>query len=97
MISFQDPRFQKYSKLDQDGVCRVGEKLEPMQIMINKQTPINTTTESAPSTTPDGGTHKPSPLSYKAPGGHFVHVDKVHFHRKHVKKQTPLHSFGPFT
>lgn len=70
----EDPRFLKFCKLDEDGVCRVGERLDPQQIMINKHMPMNTTSEATGDTT---GTHKPSPLSYKAPSGHFVHVDKV--------------------
>lgn len=54
----------------------MGEKLEPDSIMVNKQSPINTT-ENFPAPAPDGSTHKPSPLTYKAPKDHFYHVDKV--------------------
>jgi len=30
----EDPRYQRYGKLDIDGICMVGEKLDPNQIMV---------------------------------------------------------------
>ena len=39
--------------------------------------PVNVTENVSESNQPGMGTHKPSPLSYKAPHGHFVYVDKV--------------------
>lgn len=71
----EDPRYQRYAKLDIDGICRVGHKLEPDQIMVNKQMPVNI--ENATTGGVDGVTHKPAELKYKAPADHFMHVDKV--------------------
>uniref|UniRef100_A0A7S2YIK7 DNA-directed RNA polymerase III subunit RPC2 n=1 Tax=Entomoneis paludosa TaxID=265537 RepID=A0A7S2YIK7_9STRA len=45
--SFQDgendKRFQRYKAVDDDGICRVGELLENGSIMVNKQSPTDTT------------------------------------------------------
>ena len=74
----EDSRYQRYGKLDIDGICMVGEKLEPGQIMVNKHMPINMTENATSfSNTEDSNSYKPAPLSYKAPHDHFVHVDKV--------------------
>lgn len=73
----KDSRYQRYGKLDIDGICMVGEKVEPGQILVNKQMPVNVTESGDNILGADPGAHKPSPLSYKAAHDHFVHVDKV--------------------
>jgi DNA-directed RNA polymerase beta subunit len=55
----------------------VGEKVEPGQILVNKQVPVNVTEGGESVAGAESGTHKPSPLSYKAAHDHFVYVDKV--------------------
>jgi DNA-directed RNA polymerase III subunit RPC2 len=35
-----DTRYKRYSALDDDGICRVGEKLNDQSIMINREVPI---------------------------------------------------------
>jgi DNA-directed RNA polymerase III subunit RPC2 len=86
-----DKRYAKYSALDSDGICRVGEKLEPGSIICNKESPVDTTTNTL-SVDLEGGLlgggeggvtllqpqnvlYKPSSLSYR--GGAPSHVDKV--------------------
>mmetsp|Transcript_38743 Transcript_38743/g.50119 ORF Transcript_38743/g.50119 Transcript_38743/m.50119 type:complete len:1149 (-) Transcript_38743:193-3639(-) len=73
----EDSRYQRYSKLDIDGICVVGEKVEPGQILVNKQMPVNVTETADSVLGVESGAHKPSPLTYKAAQDHFVHVDKV--------------------
>lgn len=35
-----DARYKRYSALDDDGICRVGEKLNDQYIMINREIPV---------------------------------------------------------
>mmetsp|Transcript_25502 Transcript_25502/g.70429 ORF Transcript_25502/g.70429 Transcript_25502/m.70429 type:complete len:1320 (-) Transcript_25502:937-4896(-) len=39
----KDKRYQRYRAIDNDGICRVGELLENGSIMVNKQSPTDTT------------------------------------------------------
>uniref|UniRef100_A0A7S2DCI5 DNA-directed RNA polymerase subunit beta n=1 Tax=Octactis speculum TaxID=3111310 RepID=A0A7S2DCI5_9STRA len=75
----ENAKYARFSKLDKDGMCLVGERLDPGQIMVNKRIPTNVSMDLSVASATSGttGTHKPAPLSYKAPHDHFVHVDKV--------------------
>lgn len=68
-----DPRFRRFKALDQDGICAVGEELEPGAIMVNKECPVNLGDLAENATAIPR--HKPMPLSYKAPVKSYV--DKV--------------------
>jgi len=39
-LGADDTRYKRYSALDDDGICRVGEKLNDQSIMINREVPI---------------------------------------------------------
>ena len=39
-IGADDTRYKRYSALDDDGICRVGEKLNDQSIMINREVPM---------------------------------------------------------
>ena len=39
----KDKRFMKYQAIDMDGICRVGEKLDNGSVMVNKESPSDTT------------------------------------------------------
>ena len=39
MIGVDDTRYKRYSSLDEDGICRVGEKLNDQSIVINREVP----------------------------------------------------------
>ena len=77
-----DKRYARYKAIDQDGICRVGEKLESGSIMVNKESPTDTTTNPGGA---DLGVnmgismanvdYKPSGMSYRKPMA--CHVDKV--------------------
>lgn len=41
-INCQDPRWPRYKALDEDGICRIGARLDPGTIMVNKHSPSNT-------------------------------------------------------
>ncbi len=63
--------------LDQDGVCSVGEVIQPGEIYINKQSPINTRDMvSNPAAMPDTA-FKPTPMSWKGVAGESCVVDRV--------------------
>uniref|UniRef100_A0A6S8BR57 DNA-directed RNA polymerase subunit beta n=1 Tax=Aureoumbra lagunensis TaxID=44058 RepID=A0A6S8BR57_9STRA len=54
-----DPRYQRYGALDNDGICHVGERLYDHHIMINREVPIDmpvmsTTVSAANNTLGDG-------------------------------------------
>ena len=40
----EDKRYKKYSAIDLDGLCKVGELLESGSVMVNKESPTDTTT-----------------------------------------------------
>jgi DNA-directed RNA polymerase III subunit RPC2 len=43
----QDKRFQRYQAIDKDGICRIGEPMENGYIMVNKESPTDTTSNIA--------------------------------------------------
>eukprot|EP00532_Pseudo-nitzschia_australis_P009769 CAMPEP_0168242180 /NCGR_PEP_ID=MMETSP0140_2-20121125/23258_1 /TAXON_ID=44445 /ORGANISM="Pseudo-nitzschia australis, Strain 10249 10 AB" /LENGTH=1278 /DNA_ID=CAMNT_0008177215 /DNA_START=92 /DNA_END=3928 /DNA_ORIENTATION=- len=76
-----DKRYARYRAIDQDGICMVGEKMEGGSIMVNKESPANTTGDIGGA---DIGMnmgaaavmqYKPSAMSYR--GQVPSHVDKV--------------------
>jgi DNA-directed RNA polymerase III subunit RPC2 len=77
-----DKRYARYKAIDQDGICMVGEKIESGTIMVNKESPANTTGDIGGA---DLGMnmgmsaaamqYKPSGMSYR--GQAPCHVDKV--------------------
>jgi DNA-directed RNA polymerase III subunit RPC2 len=78
----QDKRYQKYSAIDKDGVCRVGELLENGSIMVNKESPTDTTGSITgvafgfnTGMSMASVTYKPSCLSYRSSAPSYV--DKV--------------------
>jgi len=40
VLGTNDTRYKRYSALDSDGICRVGERLNEQSIMINREMPI---------------------------------------------------------
>ena len=77
-----DKRYAKFKAIDEDGICRVGEKLDSGFIMVNKESPTDTTTNPGGA---DLGVnmgmsmanvdYKPSGMFYRKPMA--CHVDKV--------------------
>ncbi|EEC49608.1 predicted protein [Phaeodactylum tricornutum CCAP 1055/1] len=77
-----DKRFARYMAIDKDGICRVGEKIENGSVMVNKESPADTTSNMAGV---DFGfnsgmsmahlNYKPSGVSYR--GSASTYVDKV--------------------
>ena len=77
-----DKRYARYKAIDQDGICMVGEKIENGSMMVNKESPMNTTSNVGGA---DLGLnmgvsltnvqYKPSGMSYRGQGP--CHVDKV--------------------
>eukprot|EP00903_Cladosiphon_okamuranus_P006791 g6619.t1 len=67
----EDPRWPRYKALDEDGICRVGARLDPGTIMVNKHSPASTSGSKGPVHSDFAST----PLSYKAPAESYV--DKV--------------------
>lgn len=77
-----DKRFQRYEAVDEDGICQVGMEMRQGSIMVNKQSPTDTTGNfagvgfsmtngpSAPQVE-----YKPSPLTYGSTAPSYV--DKV--------------------
>jgi DNA-directed RNA polymerase III subunit RPC2 len=72
----KDPRWKRYRALDHDGICCVGEKLEPGMIMVNKECPSNLIDLNERNTSEVK--FKPAPLTYKG-ASHYGEsvVDKV--------------------
>jgi len=77
-----DARYKRYCALDEDGICRVGEKLKDQFIVINREIPVEdrdlrqiddrgacTSHVHQFTTTP---TYKPHPCMYKAPTSSVV-------------------------
>lgn len=67
--------YRKYNGLDRDGIAHVSAKIEPGDILVNKQMPKNTSdTLSNVNALPDSE-YRPAALSYKGP--QYAYVDKV--------------------
>lgn len=78
----QDKRFMKYQAIDLDGICKVGEPMDNGFIMVNKESPTDTTTNVVGADIGFGmGTanpnvqYKPSAMPYRGPAPSYV--DKV--------------------
>ena len=69
-----DKRFKRFAALDMDGLPHVGERIDPGQILINKESPTRT---SDPGILEGGRPpeYMPTPVSWKSAAA--VHVDKV--------------------
>jgi DNA-directed RNA polymerase III subunit RPC2 len=77
-----DKRFARYKAIDKDGICLVGEPMDSGSIMVNKESPTDTTTNLGGAglgfnlgMSMTNAEYKPSPLSYR--GGAPCYVDKV--------------------
>lgn len=78
-----DKRYARYHAIDADGICRVGERLDPGHVICNKESPTDTTTSAlgvdlgtgAHSLQPRDVQYKPAALTYR--GGAPSYVDKV--------------------
>jgi DNA-directed RNA polymerase III subunit RPC2 len=78
-----DKRFLKYQAIDMDGICRVGELLDNGSIMVNKESPADTTSNLGGINFGFGTggmgsqnvQYKPSGLSYRSSAPSYV--DKV--------------------
>jgi len=67
----------KFKLLDKDGIACVGEVIQPGDIYINKQSPINTRDPiSNPSNMPDSF-FRPTPQTYKGAQGEKCVIDRV--------------------
>ena len=66
---------KRYAALDSDGLCRVGERVQPGDVLINKQQPINTSDTLPNAASLPDSAYRPFAISYKGPEP--VYVDKV--------------------
>ena len=74
----EDLRFKKQEYLDPDGICQVGQVLEPNYVLVNKESPTNQgeLVDATTSFTPMvANSYKPTKLTYKGSGP--ATVDKV--------------------
>mmetsp|Transcript_19365 Transcript_19365/g.63113 ORF Transcript_19365/g.63113 Transcript_19365/m.63113 type:complete len:1117 (+) Transcript_19365:98-3448(+) len=81
-----DARYKRYSALDNDGICRVGEKLHDQSIMINREMPVEDRDELTPAlpgrvsrtgrarslTKTASMSYKAQPCTYKSPAPSVV-------------------------
>lgn len=77
-----DKRYARYRPIDKDGICQPGELMESGYIMVNKEAPMDTTTNSMTgvefgmtSNAPANVQYKYAGMSYR--GGAPTYVDKV--------------------
>ncbi|KAL3907879.1 MAG: hypothetical protein SGILL_008694, partial [Bacillariaceae sp.] len=78
----EDKRYARFRAVDNDGICTVGEKIENGSVMVNKESPVNTTTNIGNAdlgftNAPNAAAlqFKPSSMMYR--GSAPCHVDKV--------------------
>lgn len=79
-----DARYKRYSSLDDDGICRVGEELTDQSIIINREMPIEARDQPGGSIAELSGQphglwtsepttkYKPQPCTYKTPSPSVV-------------------------
>lgn len=58
---------KKYDIIQTDGLAGVGERVDPGDVYINKQTPTNANDNTFSSTSSSSVAYKNSPMSYKSP------------------------------
>lgn len=68
-------RVKKYDIIDGDGLAMAGERVDPGDIYVNKQTPTNANDNTTVSAVAAG--FKNTPLTYKAPVSGYI--DKVKY------------------
>ena len=78
----QDKRYMKYKAIDKDGICRVGELLENGYMMVNKESPMDTSSNIGGADFGIGGGIAMSQVQFKPSGMSFrgsapAYVDKV--------------------
>eukprot|EP01119_Soliformovum_irregulare_P022393 TRINITY_DN7650_c0_g1_i1.p1 TRINITY_DN7650_c0_g1~~TRINITY_DN7650_c0_g1_i1.p1 ORF type:complete len:1136 (+),score=372.05 TRINITY_DN7650_c0_g1_i1:115-3522(+) len=73
-IDERDERSRRFGKLDSDGIVAPGERLDPGDVTVNKQSPTNTSDISSHAELPDSA-FKSTPSSFKGPMPY--QVDKV--------------------
>ena len=66
-------KVKKYDIIDGDGLAMAGERVDPGDVYVNKQTPTNANDNTTVSAVAAG--YKNTPLAYKAPVS--GHIDKV--------------------
>jgi DNA-directed RNA polymerase III subunit RPC2 len=66
-------KVKKYDIIDGDGLAMTGERVDPGDVYVNKQTPTNANDNTTVSAVPAG--FKNTPLAYKAPVSGYI--DKV--------------------
>ena len=69
------PQNRRYAGLDGDGIAKVGAMINPNEVLVNKQQPINTNDTLANPGSLADDQYTPAALSYKGPRAGFV--DKV--------------------
>lgn len=67
---------QRLKAVDRDGLAMVGHRVLPNGILVNKESPVNTTETRTTSMTPVAS-YKPTPLSFKSGKSTWAVVDKV--------------------
>lgn len=77
-----DKRYQRYKAIDNDGICMVGETMDSGSILVNKESPMDTTTNFGGADlglnvgmSMSNVKYKPAPMSYR--GRCPFQVDKV--------------------
>eukprot|EP01038_Epipyxis_sp_PR26KG_P009030 gene9030-12176_t len=71
-----DQRYKKQQHLDLDGICGVGEVVEPGSVLVNKFSPVNSESlDMNAGMVPSVNEYKPTKLTYKGAGP--ATVDKV--------------------
>lgn len=66
MVAAAFSRAPKFRVVDVDGLPHVGATIEDGEVMINKESPMNTSDNVANSALPEGG-FRPTPVFYRAP------------------------------
>jgi len=78
----EDKRFARYRAIDKDGICLVGEKMDNSSIMVNKESPADTSTNMGDFGLQGTGLAALSQMEYKYSGMSYrstvpSYVDKV--------------------
>uniref|UniRef100_A0A7S4I9T1 DNA-directed RNA polymerase subunit beta n=1 Tax=Odontella aurita TaxID=265563 RepID=A0A7S4I9T1_9STRA len=77
-----DKRYARFRGIDRDGICMVGEHMENGSVMVNKESPTDTSTGVGGGFGPDGAAAAVANISYKYTGMSYrssapSYVDKV--------------------
>ena len=70
---------KRYQNIEDDGLIAVGSRVQPSDVLVHKQTPMDTIVQQQNDDNIVGESYRDSPLVYKAPNPAYISKGKIFF------------------